>query len=412
MRVQAGWLDTHPIRVYCGNCGILFSGICKMDQRRAKIDISFKNANECNEEEKYYIESSGELITSKLKPCKEKELFITPFIKTMHYINEDMGIFKNNVMEFLNKSKEEWYLSYRVLELYINNQNKYLEREIHKLLPEDKFPCDSGIERLRAAHFLVFRQFNILYGKGFVEKTMNEFGLKIMKLSKEKISPLIEYYKNNNDMLSLYSKKIFAILDEFVSVFQFLIPAYGLTFYKKDDIDFNLYGTTTCSFEDIKQFYLDAYEVIGDIILLPIGLNNIVYRGNFETINDSISKSPKVKKFYDLFKITKGQRSKYIDLNELFCKVTELQLNGKLRNAIGHNDYSYDGITQKITYIPNSSQPNKKKEIYLLEFSLECIKLMKGILMIDEIMYRVKEYQCILEGDIPKSIMMILSKGL
>lgn len=401
LRVQAGWLDSHPIRINCGTCGILIASRCDLDQINGTMKFVFDNANPCGNNPNYYIESSGELITLKLKSY-DNNYFMPPFFNAMHSMNDDMGIFKRNIVNFLNDSKEKWHIYRRVLDLSKNNQHEYLKQEIYKLLPERLYPCDNDLERLRAVHFLIFRMFYSLHDKEFIGKTMTDISSQIIKLDTKKLEALIRYYKDNNDMLSRYSEKVVDILNEFVSVFQFLIPAYGLTFYKDRNIDFSLYGTTTCSFEDIKQFYLDAYEVIGDIILLPIGLNNIFYRGDFEKINDKMSSSPKVKKYYDLFKVTKGERSKFIDLNELFCKVTKIKLNGKLRNAIGHNDYTYNGITQEITYIPNSAQPNKKEHIYLIEFALECIQLIKGIIMIDEIIYQVRKCQYLYEGCKPK----------
>lgn len=408
VRIQVGWLDIHPIRFNCGKCGILIPGICELDQKNGKIGVSFRNANQCNEKENFYIESSGELITLKLKEFKGNNYFIPPFFKSMDNMGNDIEIFKNNIIYFLNQ-KKNWNKYRRILELSKNNQNEYLKQEVHKLLPERLYPCDNNLERLRAVHFLIYGKFNILHDKDFLGKTMKEISNGVMKLNSTKMKPLIQYYKDNNDMLTRYSEKIFNILDEFINIFQFLIPAYGLTFYENKDIDYKDYGTTTCSFEDIKQFYLDAYEVIGDIILLPISLNNIMYRDNFEKVNEKLI-SHRIKNFYDLFKVTKGKRSEFIDMNELFCKVTKIKLNNKLRNAIGHNDYSYDGVTQKITYIPNSSQPDKKKSIYLLEFSLECIELIKGIIMIDEIIYNVRRYQYLYEGCIPKIVLGDLVK--
>lgn len=402
VRIQAGWLDRHPIRFNCGKCGILIPGICELDQSKGKIGTYFENAEPCNDPESFYIESSGELITLKLGITKHNEFFLPPYFNSMNNMGDDMETFKNNIVYFLNNTKENWNRCRRIFDLEKNNKYMYLRQEIHKLIPKRLYPCDSNLERLRAVHFLIFINFNIFHDKEFTSKTFKEINEGILKLDRAKLKLLIKYYKDNNDMLARYSEKIYDILNEFVRIFQFLIPAYGLTFYRDKEIDYKDYGTTTCSFEDIKQFYLDAYEVIGDLILVPIALNNILYRGDFEKINEELISSNRVKNYKDLFNAPKGKRSELIDLNELFCKVTGIKLNNKLRNAIGHNDYSYDGITQIITYIPNSSQPEKYKNIYLLEFSLECIELIKGIVVLDEIIYRVRQFQYMMDGEIPK----------
>lgn len=402
VRIQAIWLDMHPIRFNCGKCGILIPGVCELDKNQGKIGTHFKNAKVCNDSTNFYIDSSGELITLKLQEAKGNEYLIPPFFNAMDNMGDDMERFKANIIFFLNDTKENWNICRRIFDLQKSNKYHYLSQEIHKLIPQRLYTCDNDLERLRAVHYLIYRKSYIFHDKEFLDKTFKEITKGIIKLNKDKLILLMQFYKKNNDMLKRYCEKIYDILDEFVRVFQFLIPAYGLSFYENKDINYEEYGTTTCSFEDIKQFYLDAYEVIGDLILVPIALNNILYRNDFNKINEELISSKRISNYCDLFSIAKGKRSELIDLNELFCKITKVKLNNKLRNAIGHNDYSYDGINQIITYIPNSSQPEKCKYIYLLEFSLECIELIKGIVMIDEIIYRVKQSQYMFNGDIPK----------
>ena len=45
-----------------------------------------------------------------------------------------------------------------------------------------------------------------------------------------------------------------------------------------NSFDFEYEGFTTSSFDSVKQFYLDVYEALGNLMIIPIALNNIKYR--------------------------------------------------------------------------------------------------------------------------------------
>jgi preprotein translocase subunit SecA len=78
-----------------------------------------------------------------------------------------------------------------------------------------------------------------------------------------------------------------------------------------------------------------------------------------------------------------------------------LQVNSKLRNAIGHNDVEYNTLTQQITYIPNPRDRSKQKTKYLLEFENEAIHLIQAIIVISEYLYRLREIELMIKGHKP-----------
>ncbi|MGM8297536.1 SEC-C metal-binding domain-containing protein [Clostridium perfringens] len=401
IRIQAGHLEKHPIRYNCGKYGILINGIYSQNEKEFKLNVKFDNAEAVSETNaEYYIESSGEFISEKLSK-NDVMPKISPFIYSYIIMGEDIEKFAQNTGKFFFETKPNWHRYRRIFELYQNENDEFLQKEVHNLLSKEQYPCDNELEKLRAIHFLIYRNFQILHKNNFLEETMSKIGQLLCNCGREQISLLVKYFKDNNNMLLRYREKIFNMLTEFTEIFQYLIPAYGVECFSKVDIDYKINGMTTCSFEDIKQFYLDAYEVIGEIILLPIALDNILYRGDFKSLNDDFYKSSKIKDLTNLKDATKGTKYKYINLEEEFCKIADVVVNSKLRNAIGHNDYMFDGINQKIIYIPNSARPEKKEEIYLLEFAIECIKLMKAIIIIEEIIYRVQQLQLIGEGHVP-----------
>lgn len=120
------------------------------------------------------------------------------------------------------------------------------------------------------------------------------------------------------------------MLSKFMDILPNLIPAISAMQYKS--INYEEQGISTCSFEDIKIFYIDAYEKILSFIHIPICLDNIKYRGKYDTFNFS-------KHFDDFMKKKKGNKLKEISKGEFFSSMINFPIDNKLRNAIGHKDY-------------------------------------------------------------------------
>ena len=159
---------------------------------------------------------------------------------------------------------------------------------------------------------------------------------------------------------------------------------------------------STCSFEDLKQYYLEIYEVIGEILIIPIILDNLYYRKDKNKINieyfEQVFGNKNFKCLNDLVKgRNKGNRFKFINNDEKFCSILDLNVNIKLRNAIGHNDYKFDPITQIIEYLPNQSSKDAET-IYLLEFAGLCLDLTKSLLILEEMIYGIEIYSYLDKG--------------
>ena len=85
----------------------------------------------------------------------------------------------------------------------------------------------------------------------------------------------------------------------------------------------------------------------------------------------------------------KGNKIIYLHTSEFFVKVFDLPINsGSLRNAIGHFDYKYDGIKQRISY-PEKDGSNVILNSYLIDIALECSKMMRSTLLLSFVTYRL-----------------------
>ena len=177
-----------------------------------------------------------------------------------------------------------------------------------------------------------------------------------------------------------------------------LIPALAIQYCKENSFDFEHEGSTTSSFDSVKQFYLDAYEALGNLLVIPVALNNIKYRSDINAMNP-IEKN--VNSLEDYIKLTKASRYHFCLDSEVYTGFLKTLANAKLRNAIGHNDVEYNSVDQLITYIPNPKDRTKKKTEYLLQFENEAMHMFQAILGISEYLYRLRELELMYDGKIP-----------
>ena len=72
---------------------------------------------------------------------------------------------------------------------------------------------------------------------------------------------------------------------------------------KDDSFDFE--GSTTNSFDSVKQFYLDVCEALGNLLITLVALNNIKYRDDANSMNP-LEKN--VASSEDFIKLTRASR--------------------------------------------------------------------------------------------------------
>lgn len=403
VRTQLGWLDQHPLRVQCGNCNILISGTAFLNQSEGTCHFEFNNAEIVEETRpSYFIEASGELLTEKLQEYKDTPdipFYPTPFIESINSMGPDkMGEFKGRTLQFLYLSKNDWPKIRRINELWFNQNYKYLVEQVAELLPQKQFPMYNELEYLRGVH-----QLNLMFLKSIIDvdifKSITNFIWKEIKLlirnDVKGLSKLAKQFEEQK-LLHRLDEKIFKLIEQMANKFQFLIPVFALKFYNnKDDRLMEKKGITTASFEDLKQFYLDCYEVAGEGLTLLVAYNNLKYRQNFETM---MPKRRDINTIYDFEAKSKGIRVGFVDGTEDFDTIVYPNLDNKLRNAIGHNTIKYDGATQIIIYYPSGHEDEAdENKIYLVQFAAKCWDIFQSINSLAELIYQTRKIYYVTE---------------
>lgn len=403
IRLQVGWQNQHPVVVTCGKCGTSLSGYVKIGQVTPSFEFDFDNADIINKVDyvDYMVECSGEFPTIKQRAATGvEEVMITPFIRAMNYMKDEKAyeLFGKTVSQ-LNSTAFKWKNYKRILDLF-QNKSKYLVQEIKKEFTGEYFQCRNELEILRAVHMIEVHGFYSPL-KGEILNNLS-FSGDILKLDRAQMKKLIDFL-NSHDGYHLDEMQVlvYKLYEEFIDVYQALIPALLLQYCKDGVFDYAIEGSTTSTFDTVKQFYLDVYEALGNLLLIPVALNNIKYRADAEKM-PSVEKN--VVSLEDFIGLTKATRYHFCLKNEVYTDFLGIIVNPKLRNAIGHNDVEYDTVSQLITYIPNPKDRTKKKAEYLLEFENEAIHMFQGVLGISEYIYRLRELELIFNGKIPVTI--------
>jgi len=402
VRTQLGYLEQHPIKVNCGKCGILISGTVFLNPEKGTSRFEFYNAKRVEEiTPDFNIEVSGELLTEKLQVYNhnDQELhFTSPYFESRRAMNEEAFLeFMKKAIGFLNACKEDWPTIRRIHELWLRGDTQYLTQEVHKLLPQKQFPMDNVLENIRGVRQLNLHFFLPILNKKFLNSTTKFIFNKIEELMETDITGL---FKLANDFeeehfLQRYEEKVLLILNQFVDKFYCLIPIFGLQFYnKKTDELFQNKGITTATFEDFKQFYMDCYEVAGELIRLVIAYNNLKYRQDYQSM-----KREYIQTLTNFDTKSKGTRIGLIDGSEEFDCLVYPYLKNSIRNAIGHNSYKYNGITQELVYYPTGHEDvSDEKRLYLLEFLQECWDLFQSVYNLYELVYQTRKLHFVSKG--------------
>lgn len=408
IRLQVGWQDEHPIVIACGKCGISLTGKVTIGQDIPGISFCFDNADIIDDTKaEYMVECSGEFPTKKM--CADPHDFdMTPFIRNQERMKDNNGYeeFCKSVST-LNKTVQRWAEYKRVFDLAQNGNTDYLIQEVKKIIPENVVPGRKRLEVLRAVHMVEVIGFISPLRRDMISNLT--VSSSVLKLNFKQIAGLIDYL-DSHDGYSLkdLQSSIYKIMSEFVEVFKYLIPALANQFYKEDKFDYAQEGSTTSSFELVKQFYLDAYETLGNLLILPVALNNIKYRNDYNVFNSTLENG--AVSLDDFLKMAKAKRYHFCDQNEIYTDYLHITVNSKLRNAIGHNDVEYDSISQQITYIPDPKARSKKRTAFLLEFENEAVHMFQAILVIAEYLYRIKEIDLLNKGEIPRQLNVTVIK--
>ncbi len=401
LKYQYGFSKKHPIRYKC-NCGVTISGFYTEEN-----GLSFKNATETDETNaEFVVPVSGEFLTpssydiSSLEESFRPTTYITAFAQMNYedYIKAFSSIIDNRDIK---------YPKIQIInDLYKANNIDLLKKKITEYYnPQISiFPLNNKADILRAVSMI--NQFQFLESSDITKRTTDLFVI-ANKQSPEEIHKYIKFISSLNRITN-WKNRIKTVCDQFYQKVDLLMPAISIDYYyDKSILKSNDYSITTTSFEEIKQLYIDFYELITGLLIIPIGLDNILLRGDYTKIN--INKAVSAKNLEDVSNIrNKGYIIKLINSNEPLQSLVCTCLDSDVRNSIGHFSYQSKEIasknTQTIRFI-NEYSSSEDIEISLIEICYNIWCMYKCLALFNELIHHIElQILAVEEGIVPSFI--------
>ena len=405
LRFQMGYFDI-PFDICCPTCGVHISGIQKILDDHS---LTINNASIIEEDSEgidYYADFSVELPHAKTARYESLESLLktnfSPFMMTASlYEGDSYFELVKHMREFLSFRASCWIKLKPLFDLFFNGKVALTQEHFLKL--SSRFVIKNDLDALMALHQTTVLGMNAILPEGtlgkFIDasKQINTSSV-LMKVDDFIIS------LGGNEYFNSLSKRLIKIYDRWIVNFEKYIPATMLSLGNAvTKLDKNTFGIATTSFEDMKNFYADSYELILDYIDVTIGLNNIVVRGDhnaFPTNTIRVNKTtPSVGNFENYREIVKSSRLNLLVDNEPFSKA--IPLNRKVRNAIAHFNYEFDAGTQKIRFSDKYKGNDNAVELFLIELALLCYENMSILVYLDELLYSLRKTHFTKQGMCP-----------
>lgn len=406
LRFQMGYFDI-PFDICCPNCKVHISGIRAITKQH-RFDI--KNANVVDEDKEqidYFSDFSVELPSHKIKKYESIESLVnsgfSPFMVTAQLFGfENYEKLMKNISGFISIRDKLWQRLSAFYDVYFENRIDLLKPQLIKI--SKAYVVENKLDISMALHQLLVISFNsILPDNSLCEFT--QYGEKIIRSINSRDILLLIQKLDEKAYFDQNGKRILDIISRWNSKFEVFIPAVMLSLGQaKEKINKEEYGIASTSYEFFKNFYSDSYELILDLIDIPVGLNNISERGSVDSFpTDSICKD-----FVAYRKLTKGEKIKKLSAVETFSK--PMELNRNVRNAIGHFNFNYDVATQKITFKDKYKGKENDVTMYLLDLACLCYENIVILFYLNELMYTLRKIDYTSDGFKPH--IGVISEGL
>ena len=404
LKYQFGFSKNHPIRYKC-KCGISIRG-----EYREEMGIEFENATILKEQvsPSYVVISSGDFLTD--LPFRveniEETFGFSPFIKATQMM--DYEAYRNTFTRIIDYRDNKSSIVRAINELYAANNKAVLNMTIREKYDPDGqlFPLNNDADILRAVTMINQFQFLGLKNGNSTRLVTNQF-VSICKSYSSEISKLIDFLSELTYLLEC-KKQIYNVCDRIYEKIDLLLPVIGIDFYKdKRNCFTDKFAITTTSFEDVKQLYVDLYELICNLLIISIGLDNIIERRNYNEVQKveglNISELKEIPKKMR----NKGNIIKLIDKEAPFGSLICTCLNSDIRNSIGHFSYESEEIAdsygQRIRFF-DSKDRSRSVDMSLVEICYDIWQMYKCLGIFNELIHHMELQSLAKKGVLPSFI--------
>ena len=413
LRIQDGsYLNSYPIRISCLKCHAIIKGVYRMTTSSGTSGLHLFNAQieECDvvptnnntvivQNADCVAEVSGELPCKKVKYYDKfyhSKNYSTPFMDATKQTN--MMQIMENLRSFV-KNQREWHAWKSIsFQLLSEGSFDYLPIALNNKMGNYEYPCDNNLKSFQCLQAIVLEQTKMIFWDTSQEKYIGDLIKHISAIDDFQLHSLVKRIGGISTVILAFQKNM-DLFCSFMEIYPHILPAITyMTYKEKDNSDI---GLSTCSFFDVKSFYQDAYESLLSTLYIPVSIDNILTRNNYDDYNSTFSSLFVKKRYANLSDnleryqaLDNGMKAENI-CNEIVQNALNIPAKRLLRNAIGHNNYKYDNAKQIITFF---DVKHGAISISLLEMAKDCIGLAKSSVIMSEVLLFIMRHELRNEG--------------
>ena len=386
-----------PIKFLCPDCKTEISGYMQtvwhygreqIEKLPWHYDFKLKNATEIDETTcKYVLELSPDLSTNKimLDTNDIDQYVLTPFMRQV--TNPDINMNLNNrFYKFVECWENEWDNLKVKIDLCYNEKYDVLLPILSRNYND--FPDD--INCIISVHHELILFCNKILPKNIL-KEYTKLAKKINKLTITQPDVFADFTKLFDFE---YSKQLERKALQLIKVFLDMYPKFLPVFTTLKITEYKDLGISTMSFEDVKSFYQDAYELILYNLPRIVALNNINCR---KDINNFVNLTQDFEEKINSYKSKVNIYRELISEHDDFSWLINNAIENHIRNSIGHFNYEENLEKQTIIFIDDHMGKQKTNTKTLMEIARDCVYMFYSLVNLLELNYNILKTQIIIK---------------
>lgn len=402
LKVYGGYELENPFAFICPQCKITIMGhlIWNEDIKNGLIkEFKCNNADITSDKgtESHLLQLATEFFTDKIKKfdMSDPTTLFSPFI--MDHSSSKVKQKKIRFLKYITEDFEEQFtITLRLWELYKNKNNVFLNRQLleHKFVEPVVMGAVLNIDYPQTIRTVLYKPFILFLTESGQMKDIVTLRSLLKKANKLYPLELKELKKDLGELILNSEEDIIHLLHNFNNYYRFIWPIILSEIYETHDIEEikEEKGILTTNFDMLKNYYVEAFEILSSLLPIFMGVQNIISRGDRNKFNGvSQSKFKKIKNIQDYDKkvTNKGNKVKFFEDENIFDEIFDIPfiLDNSIRNGIGHHSYTYISDSQLISF----KDRNKQWDLYLIEFGALLYKTFNSTFLALEVIMFLSE---------------------
>ena len=394
LRFQMGYFNI-PFDFCCPECGVHIHGTRYIVDKQ-RLDISEATLFDSDPENMdYYSDFSVELPHRKITKYESLDKLVadgfSPFMNiTRMFDGDTYQTLIGHMGSFLDFRDTTWTRMQPLYDLYFNRKIELMKAPLQKIA--SYYTIENELDATMSLHQLCVMGFNKILEDDTLPHFSEYTNMIMRKTPMDQVFALIRAIGGHEYFRSVL-KRLVQIYSRWISNFECYIPAVMISLGNiSDKFNRETHGIATTSFENMKSFYADSYELLLSMIDVAVGLNNITVRGDYNAFHSDSN----AKDFADFQLKAKSEKLKSLITNEPYSK--EIPLNRHVRNAIAHFDYEFDPNTQKAVFNDKFKNKENTVELYLIDIAMLCFENIEILVYLNELIYSLRKLLYMTQG--------------